>query len=116
QRIPPVGINWRKDTYGYTYPELFSGGWWPEGIPNVDVSGFATFRGPSAALLSPTTDIFIPESVSLNASGNPNSTGTGLADALLGNFRTYTEGSADPIGFFRFNQYEAFASDNWRCR
>ncbi len=148
QRIPPVGINWRKDTYGYTYPELYDGGWWPEGIPNVDVSGFATFRGPSAALLSPTTDIFVQESVTWNASqhsiksgfkytrnrkdqngrtdylgfvtfnpsGNPNSTGTGLADALLGNFRTYTEGSADQIGFFRFNQYEAFASDNWRVR
>lgn len=148
QRIPPVGINWRKDTYGYAYPELYGGGWWPEGIPNVDVSGFATFRGPSAALLSPTTDIFVQESVTWNASqhsiksgfkytrnrkdqngrtdylgfvtfnpsGNPNSTGTGLADALLGNFRTYTEGSADPIGHFRFNQYEAFVSDNWRAR
>ena len=148
QRIPPVGVNWRKDTYGYTYPELYGGGWWPEGIPNVDISGFATFRGPSAALLSPTTDIFIQESVTWNASqhsiktgfkytrnrkdqngrtdylgfvnfnagGNPNSTGNALADALLGNFRTYTEGSADPIGHFRFNQYEAFASDNWRVR
>lgn len=148
QRIPPVGINWRKDTYGYAYPELYSGGWWPDGIPNVDVSGFATFRGPSAALLSPTTDIFAQESVTwnaskhsiksgfkytrnrkdqngrtdylgfvtFNASGNTNSTGTALADALLGNFRTYTEGSADPIGHFRFNQYEAFASDNWRVK
>lgn len=148
QRIPPVGVNWRRDTYQFGFPELYEGGWWPEGIPNVDVSGFATFRGPSAALLSPTTDIFIQESVTLNRgqhsvksglkytrnrkdqngrtdylgfvsfnpSGNPNSTGTGLADALLGNFRTYTEGSADPIGFFRFNQYEAFASDNWRLK
>ncbi len=33
---------------------------------------------------------------------------------LLGNFRTYSEASDDPVGFFRFNQYEAFASDNWR--
>jgi hypothetical protein len=146
QRIPPVGVNWRRDTYGMQFPELYGGGWWPEGIPNVDVSGFATFRGPSAALLSPTTDIFIQDSatwikgahsfkggfkytrnrkdqngrtdylgfVSFNNSGNSISTGTGLADMLLGNFRTYTEGSEDPVGFFRFNQYEAFASDNWR--
>ena len=103
-------------------------------------------RGPSAALISPTTDIFLQDSVSwikgphafkggfkstrnrkdqngrtsylgfvnFNPSGNPNSTGNGLADALLGNFRTYTEGSEDPVGFFRFNQYEAYASDNWR--
>ncbi len=146
QRIPPVGVNWRRDTYGFQFGELYDGGWWPEGIPNIDVSGFATFRGPSSALLSPTTDIFAQESltwikgayslkggfkytrnrkdqngrtdylgfVSFNPSGNPNSTGNGLADALLGNFRTYTEGSADPVGFFRFNQYEAFVSDNWR--
>lgn len=146
QRIPPVGINWRQDTYGFQYPQLFGGGWWQDGIPNVDVSGFATFRGPSAALISPTTDIFLQDSVtwvknahsikggfkytrnrkdqngrtdylgfiSFNPSGNPNSTGTGLADALLGNFRSYTEGSDDPVGFFRFNQYEGWLSDNWR--
>lgn len=146
QRIPPVGVNWRKDTYGFQFAELYGGGWWPEGIPNVDVSGYATFRGPSSALISPTTDIFVQDTVtwikgahsikggfkytrnrkdqngrtdylgfiSFNPSGNPNSTGNGLADALLGNFRTYTEGSEDPVGFFRFNQYEAFVSDNWR--
>jgi hypothetical protein len=148
QRIPPVGENWRRDTYGFQFPELYSGGWWPEGIANVDITGYATFRGPSSALLSPTTDIFIQDSVTLIkgehslkggfkytrnrkdqngrttylgfieylTAGNPNTTNNGLADALLGNFRRYTEGSADPIGFFRFNSYEAFASDNWRVR
>jgi hypothetical protein len=146
QRIPPVGVNWRKDTYGFAYPELYGGGWWQEGIPNVDLSGFATFRGPSSALISPTTDIFVQDSVTwikgahslkggfkytrnrkdqngrtnylgfinFNPSGNPNSTGSALADMLLGNFRTYSEGSEDPVGFFRFNQYEGFVSDNWR--
>jgi hypothetical protein len=146
QRIPPVGDNWRRDTYGFTFPELYPGGWWPEGIPNVDMQNFATFRGPSGALLSPTTDIYIQDSatwitgphalkagvkytrnrkdqngrtaylglVNFNTAGNSNSTGVALADALLGNFRTYTEGSSDPVGFFRFNQYEAWASDNWR--
>ncbi|MBO0723603.1 MAG: carboxypeptidase regulatory-like domain-containing protein, partial [Blastocatellia bacterium] len=37
-----------------------------------------------------------------------------FADALLGNFRTYSEANNDPIGFFRFTQIEAFVSDNWR--
>ena len=36
-------------------------------------------------------------------SGNSNTTGNSLADALLGNFRTYSEASADPMGFFRFS-------------
>ena len=38
----------------------------------------------------------------------------GVADALLGNFRTYSEGADDPLGFFRFTQYAAFVSDNWK--
>jgi Carboxypeptidase regulatory-like domain len=54
--------------------------------------------------------------VSFSNSGNPNTTGTALADALLGNFRTYNEASADPVGFFRFTSYQAFASDTWRLR
>lgn len=52
--------------------------------------------------------------VDFNSSGNPNSTRNALADALLGNFRSYAEASDDPIGFFRFTQYEAFASDSWK--
>ena len=54
--------------------------------------------------------------VNFNPAGNPNSTGCAFADALLGNFRTYSEGADDPIGFFRFTQYGAFVSDNWRVR
>ena len=54
--------------------------------------------------------------VAFNPSGNPNSTSNALADALLGNFRTYNEASADPVGFFRFTSYQAFVSDTWRVR
>lgn len=52
--------------------------------------------------------------LTFNASGNSNTTGNALADALLGNFRTYSEASADPMGFFRFWQPGAFAQDAWR--
>src|SRR6185312_5356769 len=52
--------------------------------------------------------------VTFNSSGNPNSTSNSFADALLGNFRTYQEFSIDPIGFFRFNQIEAYVNDSWR--
>ena len=52
--------------------------------------------------------------LNFNASGNPNTTSSAFADALLGNFRTYSEADADPVGFFRFSQIEAFVSDNWK--
>jgi hypothetical protein len=54
--------------------------------------------------------------VSFNASGNTNTTGFAVADMLLGNFRSYSEGGDDPIGFFRFTQYGGFVADTWRVR
>lgn len=149
QRIKPVGDFWLRDTFGFTYPELFdTPGYVSGGIPNVSVAGFAGITGPSFALLSPTTDITVQDtitwikgnhsvrtgvavsrnrkdqngrgnyfgSVNFNASGNPNSTSNSVADMLLGNFRTYDEASADPVGFFRFTTYQGFVSDTWRVR
>jgi hypothetical protein len=52
--------------------------------------------------------------LSFNASGNPDSTGNAFADALLGNFKSYTKASADPVGFFRFTQPEGFVQDSWK--
>lgn len=43
-----------------------------------------------------------------------NSTGNAIADMLLGQFRTYSEFASDPVGKFRFQQYEGFVSDSWR--
>jgi hypothetical protein len=146
QRIPPVGDNWRRDTHDYAFTQLYEGGTILEGIPNVDLAGFANFRGPAFSLLSPTTDIALENTttwikgdhslkggvkyirnrkdqngraaylgaLNFSTGGNPNTTGFSVADMLLGNFRTYSEASDDPVGFFRFNQYEAFVSDNWR--
>lgn len=58
----------------------------------------------------------VTETVEVVASSGEtvNSTGNGFADALLGNFRTYSEASIDPIGFFRFNQIESFVNNSWR--
>jgi hypothetical protein len=151
QRIPPYGDVWRRDTYGFAFPQVYDGGQYDEGIPNVSYSGTgapAALTGPSASLLSPTTDITATNTVtwlksshalrmgfivtrnrkdqngrfshtgaaSFNPSGNPNSTGLAFADSLLGNFRTYSEGADDPLGFFRFTQYGAYVSDSWRVR
>ena len=149
QRIPPVGEFWKRATYGFTYPQLFSGGRFDNGIPNTTFSGngsVANFSGPSGSLLSPTTDIAGSDNLTIirgkhslktgllivrnrkdqnGRSGytgslafNTNatkSTGNSFADALLGNFRSYSEADNDPIGFFRFNQYEGYVTDNWKA-
>lgn len=147
QRVPPVGEAWKRETYGMTYQQLYpTGGVYDNGIPNTNVNGFATFAGPSASLLSPTTDISLLDNltwisgrhtvktgfvyirnrkdqngrpiytgnVTFNAGGNTLSTGNSVADMLLGNFRTYTEADSDPVAFFRFSQYDAYAMDSFK--
>ena len=146
QNIPPYGTTWLRSTYGFQFAQLYSGGQYNNGIPDVAITGFANFRGPSFALHSPSTDIQFADTLSLifgphivkiggsfvrdrvdqngrpsytgnftfNAASNPNTTQNALADALLGNYRTYNEASSDPVGFFRFSQPEAFIQDNWK--
>ena len=59
-------------------------------------------------------------SINFQVSGNTTpggvslSTGDPFADALIGNFRTFTQQSADPIGQFRFKDTEAYVNDSWR--
>ncbi len=135
----------RRDRYGFSFRQLFPafGG---EIIPDVSVTGFAGFRGPSVLLSAPTTDIsagdnltiirgphtfktgalfirdrkdqtgnaIVAGSIVFNNAGNPNSTGNAFADALLGNFRTYTEPNILPFAYNRYTQFEAYFSDNWR--
>src|SRR2546422_1637495 len=147
QRVIPIGDVWKRDTYGFGFQQLFTGGGrFENSIPDMGVSGFASWDGAARSLLSPTTDITLSDNLtwvhgnhtvktglliirnrkdqngrtryagqlSFNASGNPNTTNNAFGDALLGNFRTYTEFSSDPIGFYRFSQYEAFVSDSWK--
>jgi hypothetical protein len=150
QRIPPLGDFWKRDTYSFTFQQLFQGGGrFENSIPDVSFSGsgqVANFNGATNSLLSPTTDIAFSDNVTLtrgshtlktglllirnrkdqngrtaytgvvnfNSSGNPNSTGNAFADALLGNFRNYSEAATDPVGFFRFSQIESFVSDSWK--
>src|SRR5437868_9822129 len=147
QRIPPVGEFWKRETFGFKYPQLFSGGSFDNGIPDTTITGFASFNGPSGSLLSPTTDIAGSDNLTIvhgkhsiktgvlvvrnrkdqngrsnytgtlafSTAGNNRTTGNAFADALLGNFRTYNEADNDPVGFFRFNQVEAYATDSWKA-
>jgi hypothetical protein len=150
QRVLPRGEDWKRETYGFTFPQLFTGGGrFENSVPTVAFSGTGAPRGwdsVAGSLIAPTTDISVSDGltyhsgrhtvktglmfvrnrkdqngrppyagdISFNPSGNPNSTGNAFADALLGNFRTYTEAEDDPIGFFRFSQLEAYVTDAWR--
>ena len=53
-------------------------------------------------------------SVNFNTNPNNNTSNYALADAALGNFSTYSEAAGDPVGFFRFSQYEAYLQNDWR--
>lgn len=53
-------------------------------------------------------------SVNFNPSGNSITTGNALADALLGNFRSYSEADNDKFAYIRFTQIESYVADTWR--
>jgi len=147
QKIPPVGDTWKRATYGFQFPQLYTGGGeYENSIPNVTIGGLSSFRGANASLLSPTWDYSFSDvmtwmkgahtlkggvltiynekdqngrsqytgNVGFQTSANTRTTGNAFADALLGNFRTYEEAQLDPMGYFRFWQYEGFVSDAWR--
>ena len=148
QRIPPAGDAWRRDTYGFQFPQVYDKGRYDEGIPDVSITNYPTLTGPSQSLLSPTTDITFTDTLTwlknrhsmrfgaivtrnrkdqngrlahtgaagFSTAGNTRTTGNALADALLGNFRSYSEGGDDPLGFFRFTQAGGFVSDTWQAR
>ena len=54
-------------------------------------------------------------SVAFNTTSNPNTTGYALADALLGNFQTYTEAQYDPMGKYRYTEPAAFVDETWKA-
>src|SRR5262249_7026177 len=60
--------------------------------------------------------------VRFQTSGNSNTTSPtttncsvcAVADMLMGNFQDYQEASDDPVGLFRFTQYQAYVMDTWK--
>jgi hypothetical protein len=150
QRIVPSTEFWARETYGFTFPQLFpNGGQYENSIPDISFGGTGTvanFAGVARALTALARDYMVMDTltwvkgnhtlkfgglankseiyqngrstyagtINYNTGQNPNSSGNAFADALLGNFRTYTEASLDPGSHFRFEQYEAFALDSWK--
>ena len=150
QRIVPSTEFWNRDTYGFTFEQLFpNGGQYENSIPDVTFAGngtVANFSGVARALTALARDYMVMDTltwvsgnhtfkfgglanfseiyqngrstyagtINYDVGQNPNSSGNSFADALLGNFRRYTEASRDPASHFKFEQYEAFALDSWR--
>ncbi len=147
QKVDPVGDTWARSTYGFQFPQLYkAGGTYEDSIPNASFTNYAGWLSASAALVSPTQDFALTDTltwlkdahtvkagalyvyntkkqngrsnyagtVNFSPTGNPNSTGNAFADALLGNFRSYSEAQLDPVGYFRFKQFEAFVTDDWK--
>jgi len=69
------------------------------GRNRADTNGKANFTG--AASFTPTASTY--------TTGNP------IADALLGNFQTYSEAPTDTFGQFRLTSYAAYVDDIWRA-
>jgi hypothetical protein len=149
QRVPPANDYWARETYGFSYAQLFpNGGAYEGSIPDITFTGGtapANFNGAARSLTALAHDSMISDTVTLikgdhtiKAGGvynfskvyqngrstyagllafntnRPGSTGQVFGDALLGNFRTYSEFSIDPAAHFRFQQYDAFVTDSWR--
>lgn len=147
QRYFNQGDTWTRESQGFTFQRVFnSQGAYANGIPDVSITNFAGWDGPSHTLTSPTAEIEAADTLSIvhgqhtirtgfmvirnrknqngrseyngqlsfNPSGNPNTTGYALADALLGNFNTYTEAAYDPIGYYRYTEPSAFVDDAWK--
>lgn len=150
QKILPSTDLWARETYGYTFQQLFpNGGQYENSIPDTTFAGngsVANFFGVARALTALARDYMFSDTltwvsgnhtfkfgglinkseifqngrstyagtINYDVAQNPNSSGNSFADALLGNFRRYTEASLDPASHFKFEQYEAFALDSWR--
>jgi hypothetical protein len=149
QRITMVGDTWQRSVYGFQFPLLYGAdGKYPTGIPNVSVSGFASYYGPySSYEESPPTNLAAVDNLTVihgqhmfkfggtavrdrldqngqaaylgnvafnNTSANTNTTGSALADAIMGQYYTYTEAQNDPTGMFRYSLFDAYAQDSYK--
>ncbi len=93
-------ITWVKGNHNFKFGAAYI-------RDRVDQNGRSNYTGTA-------TFNALPTSSNCRATTG-NTTCYSLADAFLGNFQSYSEASADPVGHFRFNQIEGFAQDSWRA-
>jgi hypothetical protein len=67
QRMFADGDVWERDTYGFQFPQIYlNGSRYENATPRIAVSGFATAESMTRSLISPTTDISISDTLTLN--------------------------------------------------
>lgn len=120
--IPAVNLTGQGDLVAFQGPAEL------EINPSTDISfsdnlsivrGNHTIRtGALISRIRVNRNTAVPYTGNFNFQGanRANSTGNAIADALLGNFFTYSEASYESIGFFRATQVEALAQDNFKVR
>ncbi|WP_213806286.1 carboxypeptidase regulatory-like domain-containing protein [Granulicella sp. dw_53] len=96
QRIPPAGDLWKRETYGFQYNKLYPGaGPYPNGIPIVNITGYAPMQGPNFSLLSPSTDIQVADNMTwLKGNHNFKFGGVYIRDRVDQNARSNYTGTA----------------------
>ena len=149
QKITMYGDNWQRSTYGFQFPLIYGGlGEYPTGMPNVAVTGFASFYGPynSYQKSGPTNLAYVDNLTWIhgshmfkfggtavrdrldqngqapylgniafnNTSANTMTTGSALADTIMGQYYTYTEAQYDPWGRFRYSLFDGYAQDSYK--
>jgi len=80
----------------------------------VDQNGRSNYTGTANFSVVPSNNTAAATASALCQNPTSNTTCYSLADAFIGNFQSYSEASADPVGHFRFNQIEGFIQDNWK--
>lgn len=65
QRSYPVGETWLRATHGFAFPQVSLGETYDDGIPDVTIQGLSAFRGPTFALIQPTTEIALSDNLTM---------------------------------------------------
>ena len=125
--IPHVTYTGVGNSYPTAAPAPFTGPFFSLLAPTTDISpsdnvtwqaGRHTFKFGAMYARNRKDQNSRPDSPNGNilfqASGNNNTTGDPFADALMGNFQSFSQQSADPIGHFRFNEIEGYVDDSWK--
>lgn len=143
------GDGYKRETWGVTFPMIYSGGNNGNRIPAVSITGLTGITGstqPSKAA-TPTYIVrdnltkvwrthnikagFYWEQMSMNelnqaadngsfsfglSASNPKNSGVAWANALLGNFDSYSEAGVQTQTVYKAYAREFYAQDSWRFR
>jgi hypothetical protein len=124
--IPYVSFSGYSGLPGTATPALFDGPYFAMMAPTTDIAPSDDLTWQKGHHTIKTGVFFArnrkdqnsrpvsPQGRIVFSTSNANTTGDPFADALLGNFQSYQEFSTDPIGHFRFNEFDAYVNDSWR--